>query len=345
MQSVHIPRTLLISRGAITQVGRVLNELHCSTTLVVSGSTSWAICGQSVSEQANSADHCLVLDSTIEEVEKVRHLIVKRHVDIICAVGGGKVIDTCKYAAYLENNVDLISIPTAPSHDGICSPVAVIKFQGGVSRSLKAKMPVGVICDIDVLRNAPENCLKSGIGDLLSNLSAIQDWELAYETRFEKEYNGLAALIARNAASSFFELSRSEDIRNESLVTNLVEGLVLSGSAMAVAGSSRPCSGAEHLFSHALDELYGGVATHGEQVAVGTVLAACLRNENWKDYREFFSTFDMAVDCKKLGVSEEQIVNALVYGPRTRPGRYTILDKVGINTTLAREVAKTTAVV
>jgi glycerol-1-phosphate dehydrogenase [NAD(P)+] len=40
--------------------------------------------------------------------------------------------------------------------------------------------------------------------------------------------------------------------------------------AMAVAGTSRPCSGACHEISHAIDELHPGRATHGQQVGVGT---------------------------------------------------------------------------
>jgi len=340
LEKIRVPPILYIGKGKISEVNRALSELHYSSPLVVCGTHTWTICGQAVSKQLNSPGTCRVFDSTLEEVEKIVQSIKKHKVDVLCAVGGGKIIDTCKYAAYLES-VDVISIPTTPSHDGICSPIAVIKLHNNnVSRSLKAKMPSGVICDIDILKSAPLTSIRSGIGDLISNLSAVQDWQLAHEDGFETDYNGFAALLARNPAKNFFELMKGKNILDQELLESLIEGLVLSGIAMEIAGSSRPCSGAEHLFSHALNELYGGIASHGEQVAMGTILVTYLRNQNWRDYADFFSSFGMPVDCKSLGASEEQVINALVYGPKSRPGKYTILDKVKIDSALAEKLVR-----
>ena len=50
---------------------------------------------------------------------------------------------------------------------------------------------------------------------------------------------------------------------------------------MEIAGSSRPCSGAEHLISHALDDLRPGTAHHGEQVAFGALVTTRLQGEDW----------------------------------------------------------------
>ena len=339
LEKIRVPPILYIGKGKISEVNRALNELHYSSPLVVCGTHTWAICGQAVSKQLNLPGTCRVFDSTLEEVEKIVQAIKKHKVDVLCAVGGGKIIDTCKYAAYLEC-VDIISIPTTPSHDGICSPIAVIKLHNNVSRSLKAKMPIGVICDIDIIKNAPETSIKSGIGDLISNLSAVQDWQLAYEDGFETEYNEFAVILARDAAKNFFELMKGKNILDQELLENLIEGLVLSGIAMEIAESSRPCSGAEHLINHALNELYGGIASHGEQVALGTILATYLRNQNWRDFADFFSSFGMPVDCKSLGATEEQVINALVHAPKSRPGKYTILDKVKIDRALAEELVR-----
>ena len=46
--------------------------------------------------------------------------------------------------------------------------------------------------------------------------------------------------------SSEFLLKKGLDVRV------VVEALISAGVASCIAGSSRPCSGAEHLFSHAL---------------------------------------------------------------------------------------------
>ena len=42
---------------------------------------------------------------------------------------------------------------------------------------------------------------------------------------------------------------------------------------MIAAGTSRPASGGEHEISHAIDEIFGGRALHGAQVAFGCVAA------------------------------------------------------------------------
>ncbi|MEM4650046.1 MAG: iron-containing alcohol dehydrogenase, partial [Candidatus Bathyarchaeia archaeon] len=122
-----------------------------------------------------------------------------------------------------------------------------------------------------------------------------------------------------------------------------VESLISSGVAMILAGSSRPCSGSEHLFSHYL-ELYAireglPLGRHGEQVAVGERLMAIYHmrhnQENWwreKRYQpEEVLHFLKKVKCphtiSQIKISEEVAVEALINAPLIRPERYTILHK------------------
>jgi glycerol-1-phosphate dehydrogenase [NAD(P)+] len=96
---------------------------------------------------------------------------------------------------------------------------------------------------------------------------------------------------------------------------------------MALAGSSRPCSGACHEISHAIDALYPGQATHGEQVAVGALFASFLRES------ELLEALDAAFHRHgvprlpdDLGLTDEQFAAAVGHAPSTRPDRYTILE-------------------
>jgi len=178
------------------------------------------------------------------------------------------------------------------------------------------------------VRTCPPEQLRAGVGDVLSNLSALADWELAARERGE-QVDGLATAFARSGAESL--LHRNEELTSVEFLTGLAEELVLSGVAMAVAGSSRPCSGACHEISHAIDSLYAGTASHGEQVAVGALFASFLRED------EFAGALDQALAHYgvarlpgDLGLTEEQFAAAVVLAPSTRPDRFTILEHLDL---------------
>jgi glycerol-1-phosphate dehydrogenase [NAD(P)+] len=176
---------------------------------------------------------------------------------------------------------------------------------------------------------------RSGIGDVISNLSAIADWQLAGTVRGEP-VDGLAVTFARTAATAI--LQRTDGIEDEDFLIALAEALVLSGLAMATAGSSRPCSGADHEILHAIDHLYPDTARHGELAGAATLFTAFLRDDGSAG----------AVDaCLRrhglprlpadLGLSAEQFAEAVAYAPRTRPDRYTLLEHLALDDAGVRE--------
>jgi glycerol-1-phosphate dehydrogenase [NAD(P)+] len=111
------------------------------------------------------------------------------------------------------------------------------------------------------------------------------------------------------------------------LARRLLDGLVLSGLAMEIAGSSRPCSGSEHLISHALDRLEPGTATHGEQVAFGTLVATQLQGGDVDAVREIITAVGMKGALSGFGLGAERLSEIVAYAPATRPGRFTVLDR------------------
>src|SRR5205085_11051894 len=74
-------------------------------------------------------------------------------------------------------------------------------------------------------------------------------------------------------------LHRTDGIDDEEFLMALAEGLVLSGLAMATAGSSRPCSGGEHEIVHAIDHFFPGTGGHGQLAGVATLFTCSLRDE------------------------------------------------------------------
>ena len=106
--------------------------------------------------------------------------IVNRDFDAVIAMGGGKVLDVGKYASSMSKK-PFISIPTSISHDGVASPIAVLKCDHGTVRSLDCKIPTHIIMDIDIIKKAPRNLIVAGLGDLVSNITALKDWNKAVE--------------------------------------------------------------------------------------------------------------------------------------------------------------------
>lgn len=181
-----------------------------------------------------------------------------------------------------------MSVATTLTDDGLASPVAVLEGDRRKG-SYGVPLPIAVIVDLDFVARSPVRHTRSGIGDALSNLSA------------------------------------------------LAEGLLLSGIAMSVAGSSRPCSGACHEISHAIDSLFPGTGYHGERVAVGALFAGFLRGDrSLGQVDECFRRYGVPRVPKDLWLQTDQFAEAVAKAPSTRPDRYTILEYLDMDAAAVR---------
>lgn len=264
-------------------------------------------------------------DNSYQHVEAVEAAIDQIRPDVLIGVGGGRVIDVAKFAG-ARRILPVVSVPTSLSNDGISSPIAVIRFRKE-SRSVGVNMPTAVLVDLEAVTTAPVRNLKAGVGDLLSNISATNDWLKAYRKTHE-HYDTVAALLARKSAFEMLDV-QLVNFTDTSFLRILAEGLVLSGIAMGIAGTSRPCSGAEHLLSHAYDELYpDSQSLHGEQVAMFGVFTSYLQNDSsWSAQAEFLKANELIATPAELSLDFEAFKKVLALAPGTRPGRYTVLEQ------------------
>ena len=186
--------------------------------------------------------------------------------------------------------------------------------------------------------------LAAGCGDIVAKYTAVKDWQLAHKLKNEY-YGDYAAELALMSAELVTRNAREIVQRRIGGVRTVVEALISCGVAMSIAGSSRPCSGAEHLFSHALDIIAGETSLHGERAGVGAILCSYLQGSNWGSIKSFLQEIGAPTTSKELNVSEDQIVKALMTAHTLRPDRYTILGEAGIAEPAAEKAATVTGVI
>ena len=271
-KTIQMPREVHIGPNVINDTGKISKDLKLpGEPLVVTGNRTLKIGGQLVYDSLEDAgfnpEIIQIKNATPRDVESVESKLSEN--SFALGVGGGKVIDVAKLAATNKKSY-FISIPTTASHDGIASPMASIK-NSKESVSLKAQAPMALIADSEILKNAPFRFLASGCADIVSNYTAVKDWRLAKRLQNENFSESAAALSIMSAKL----IIQSADSIKEGLELSsrlVAKMLFSSGMAISIAGSSRPASGSEHLFSHALDQIAKKPALHGEQCGIGTIM-------------------------------------------------------------------------
>lgn len=277
-----------------------------------------------------SVGSCVPPSGAAEAWVKSLATVARGHMpDSIVAVGGGRCLDIAKLAAHLIE-VPLIVVPTQLSHDGICSPVAVIPNAEGATMSLPAAPPAGVFFSLPTLRRSPGRAIRAGIGDILSNPLALRDWELAAAGGHEEIDEDAWHLSMESVDMLEPRLLRFDDetVHHPRFLGLLAHALANSGMAMMRAGSSRPASGAEHKISHAIDILLGGRALHGEQVAFASIISMALHQMDPRPLVRRLARLGLPHHPTHLQLTFDETVNVVVGASVTRPGRFTILEKV-----------------
>jgi glycerol-1-phosphate dehydrogenase [NAD(P)+] len=314
------PLQIEVSAGAIARLSDLLADCRISRQGQVAVVVGTGVGPSVVEALADQIDP--------DEAIKLATRLNTESLDAVVGIGGGRTLDVTKFTA-TRLGLPMVAVATSLAHDGIASPVSVL-HHGQSRRSYGVAAPAAVMVDLDFVSRAPEHFLRSGIGDVVSNISAIADWRLAHEATGEP-IDGVAVALASTAAEAVIAQSGSKETTG--FLRCLAESLVLSGMAMSAAGTSRPCSGACHEISHAIDHLYPGTASHGEQVGLGALFATFLRGEfdRIDELIGVFRRHGLATRPDELGIDPQQFVEALLHGPTTRPGRYTILEHLSLD--------------
>jgi glycerol-1-phosphate dehydrogenase [NAD(P)+] len=344
---MQLPREVIVGNNTLNMIGEICKRLGFSkSAFIVTGPHTRDIAGKMVNDLLEDAginvDYIMVSSSTLWDVKAVEEKIQEVKPQVLLGIGGGTKIDVAKLSS-ARQNIPFMSIPTTASHDGIAGPLVSLK---GLSKpySEMAQSPIAIVADTNIIAKASHRLTASGCGDVISKFTAVRDWQLAHKVK--KEYYGeYAASLALMSAKLVMKNARHIRPGEENGIRVLLEALISCGVAMSIAGSSRPCSGSEHLFSHALDQISPNSALHGEQCGVGTLMMAHLYGMKWLRIKETLEKVGAPTTAKDLEVKPDCIIDALVQASAIRPDRYTILDRQKMNYNSAEEVAKTTGVI
>lgn len=235
---IPAPVVVDIRAGALADLAAVLADQRISGSgklaIAISGGSGRAL-RERLADSLPGASWFEVGGGTLDDAVKLADAMRTGRYDAVVGLGGGKIIDCAKFAA-ARVGLPLVAVATNLSHDGLCSPVATLDNDAGRG-SYGVPNPIAVVIDLDIIREAPVRFVRSGIGDALSNISAVADWELAHRVNGE-DMDGLAAAMARQAGEAV--LRHPGSLGDDGFLQVLAEGLVLTGISMSVAGDSRP---------------------------------------------------------------------------------------------------------
>jgi len=307
-----------ISKDALEELPALVTEMGFHSLFVICDSTTYKIAGSLCMDLLKAAGveaSVRVLTHTGFDEATVGELLIHMpaQCDLVLGVGTGAICDMARFFSHRVGRPFFI-VATAAPMDGFASSVASVNVEH-LKTSFEAQTPMGIIGDTDILEGAPYSLIAAGLGDLLGKTTCLCDWKLSRLINGEHYCEPIATLVDTCVQDVLKEAGKAKE-RDPEVLGNIMEGLVLTGVAMSLYGSSRPASGCEHHISHFLEMKFEQAgrraASHGTQVGVGTVLILKLK-EALKGVKADFNHAREAAKAYDPPAWEAEIREA--YGP------------------------------
>ncbi|MFW6007540.1 MAG: sn-glycerol-1-phosphate dehydrogenase [Halanaerobiales bacterium] len=275
-------KKIIINNRALLQVPAVLRELTAKNKIyLICDDNTYKAAGKKLEGILKNKDFRvetikLSEKKIIPSPEFLFKILEKVDRDgYLLACGSGTINDLTRFLSYKLDQPYLVAA-TAPSMDGYASSVSSITVDG-VKKTYKVQPPEAIIADLSVLKDAPWELIQAGYGDLLGKVTSLMDWKLS-KIIFDEYFCKRTVKIVEKEVEKIVEIGPGLKNRDLKSIEVLIRGLIGSGLAMLMIGSSRPASGSEHHISHFL-EMYGlkydeEIPPHGIKVAIGTYFSS-----------------------------------------------------------------------
>lgn len=274
------------------------------------------------------SDVVFVKGGTIDEVDFLNGKI-KNQDALVLAFGGGSVLDIVKYCAS-KCDAPYITVPSTLSNDAVYSCVSRLT-SNGKKKSYGVQPPIGIIVDLGVISKSPRKLLLAGVADIVSNLSALEDWKLAHKNTGEP-INELAFMLSKESVMPLLRYRGVDTVTNFDFLFDLTNAIVTSGLAMIIAGNTRVSSGAEHLISHAIDEYFPEKSTiHGLQVGWAHLVIEKNYRKNsdmYSELKEFYDSIGVTEAIKECIQWKEEDIQMLIPFAKQIRNRYTVFNAI-----------------
>jgi glycerol-1-phosphate dehydrogenase [NAD(P)+] len=338
MHSFRIPYHLIVEEGIFDRIPDVMADVMPNIgkkkTILVTEENLKSIFESTlkgITDDFDNIETYLIKTASYDAAVALAKYITMNSIEIVIGFGGGTVLDLAKFAAFVSKST-LISLPTTLSNDSLASPVAVLGTEGKARKTFECTIPHAIIVDVNIIISAPERQLLSGIGDTISKYTALVDWKKAHDAGNTK-VDDFAYMISKMAFNSI-AYNDMKELKSKDFIKRLTQALVMGGLAMEIAGSSRPSSGSEHLFCHALEEEYSEFVNvpHGIAVAIGSYGACKFQERNIAKITRILKEYKIPVCPSEWKITEEIFVGAWQKAAASRPDRYTVLNETDLST-------------
>lgn len=322
VSNIPIPAVLEIRSGAVFCLDEILRQ-HGFTQAVFlfDEFTDQTYKPELIKSISAAKINALLLPTNLDIHDLITKAFEMNSFDVVIAMGGGMVIDYGKYMAFIRDT-PFLSIPTSASNDGFASSTCSLIVEKKKT-TVPARVPFGIIVDLDIIQRVPEPFILAGTGDLMSNITALFDWE--FEVGHGVGHlNHFAHMLSKKAVNSFIRTPMT-DIRSPVFLKELAGSLMLGGISSVISGNSAPISGSEHLISHALDKISQKPQMHGIQVGMATFIMANVQEHRAERMVKVFTRTGFFDYVKGLGLKKEEYRRAIEMAPAIKPSRYTYL--------------------
>lgn len=274
--------SIKVGEGVITQLPTVIKNYEGKKVFIIEDVHTFEVAGKKVevllkdkfklSKYIFNEEHLHPNELTLGRLL----LKIPGDTSLIIAVGSGTINDISRFFS-CKLGIPYVIVGTAPSMDGFASVVSPL-ICDGVKVTYDGVYPLAIICDIDIMKQAPMQMLQAGLGDILGKYTALADWHVANILNDEYFCPEVEKLVL-STLKRCEEAATGVTSRDAITVKNITDALILSGLAIGMVGASRPASGGEHYLSHCYEMMFmnGGDNTkwlHGNTVGVAVVIVA-----------------------------------------------------------------------